>query len=169
MGSIHAPCPRTHPEAVGSRSRDGSSVLEGPPCPSVGNPGEPLSVISSPDRSPGASLHSSVPPPTHCLQVLTQLRQPRAGASIGKPVMPPMPQGAPGRRWKQAASPKGSSIPACSWTAFADGQRVCVCFPFKSWKTRKNPDRSMLFLFLFRQIFSVFPWKKYGVNSSPVL
>lgn len=63
-----------------------------------------------------------------------------------------------------AASPKGSSIPACSWAMLADGQRVCVRSPYKSWKTAKNPDRSMLFLFLFRQIFSVFPQKKYGVN-----
>lgn len=51
------------------------SALAGTCCASVGDPGaNPTRVVPPPPgRSPGASLHPWVPPPTRCLQTLTQL------------------------------------------------------------------------------------------------
>lgn len=45
--------------------------------------------------------------------------------------------------------PPGQQQP--SLLLFADGQWVCVCFPYKSWKhEKKNQTGLCCFLFLFR-------------------
>lgn len=56
---------------------------------------------------------------------------------------PPTPWGAPGALVETGSvPPRGSSLPACSWSVFAAGWWVCTYFLCKSWKPEKKVNGS---------------------------
>lgn len=170
VGSSHAPCPRAHPEAEGSRSRDGSSQSsQVPTVPLWGIPGRPCLSHHPQTGPPGPPCTPGCLHPHAALDADSAPAAPSWGLHR-KTCDGTSAPGSPGAVMETGSFPEGSSSPACSWAVFADGQWVGVCFPYKSWKHKKKTRQvCVVSSFSSGRFSQFFCRKKYGVNSSPVL